>query len=56
MKRLDFSLHKQFNITEKRYFELRGRDVQSVQHSDLRQPGFTDHHLYDLRTDPKLAG
>ena len=23
MKRLDFSLHKQFNITEKRYFELR---------------------------------
>lgn len=24
MKRLDFSLHKQFNVTEKKYFELRG--------------------------------
>ncbi|MDE3165392.1 MAG: TonB-dependent receptor, partial [Acidobacteriota bacterium] len=24
MKRLDFSLHKQFNITEQKYFELRG--------------------------------
>ncbi len=24
MKRLDFSLHKQFNISEKKYFELRG--------------------------------
>jgi len=23
MKRLDFSLHKQFNLSEKRYFELR---------------------------------
>jgi len=39
MKRLDFSLHKQFHITEPQYFELRTETFNLFNTPDLRQSG-----------------
>ena len=54
--RLDFALAKDFLLTERKYFELRGRSLRGDQYADLREPGVADHYVGAVWTDPQRAG